>query len=104
MQFIRLKNLKLIFFPFWLIDFYKNICKKYLPFWLRRRIRVITSSIIDLITFTLISLIYDLGFNLTNISILGGWTILSYIMGRYSICKFKNIDKLRNGKRVLKTY
>ena len=89
---------KLTNLVFILINFCKYFCKKYLPFWFIRRIRVVTSAIIDSITFLLIYLIFKIEFNYILAIILGIWTISSYIMGRYNIGKFKNIDRLQDKK------
>ena len=99
---MNFKNINLKYIFLYLIDFFKNICKKYLPFWFRRRIRVITSLIIDIIIFTLISSLFDFRVNYIFLSILGTWSLSSYIMGRYSFRQFKNIDKIKYQRDSIK--
>ena len=99
---MNLKNLIFSNFFFVLIDFLKNISKKSIPFWFKRRIRAITSSIIDIIIFISIYALYDLSFNYILLTILGTWSITSYIMGRYNFGKYNNKDKLKFKREIIK--
>ena len=62
--------------------------------------RIITFSILDILLFSIIFYIFNFELNYILVVILGTWSISSYIMGRYSFGKFKNIDKLKYAKRV----
>ncbi len=99
---MNIKNINLRQILFYLIIFFKNICKKYLPFWFRCRIRVITSSIIDIIIFLLIFYLFKININLNFLAILGTWSLSSYIMGRYNFGKSKNIDKIKYKRESIK--